>query len=64
MAIKAVLGPNRRNLAAITAVIVILLLGEVFVDQRVIRYAGYLAIFSIWMGWFVLAMVDLMDRTA
>lgn len=54
MSVPSILEANRRHLLALAAVLGVLLVGHVFVEDRMVRYAGYLTIFSIWMAWFVL----------
>lgn len=59
--VLGVLGPNRRNLVALAAVLALLLGSHVVLPAVVdaetaarAQYATYLAAFSVWMAWFVL----------
>lgn len=48
----AFFGPNRRN-GLVLAVVVGLVAMTVFVPHWAARYGGALALFCIWMAWFV-----------
>ena len=53
-----ILGPNRRNLAALAVVGTVLVGAYTFVSHPVVRYGAWLVVFTIWMLWFVLAGVQ------
>ncbi|WP_049898611.1 hypothetical protein [Halococcus agarilyticus] len=53
-----ILGPNRRNLAALAAVGTVLVGAYTLVSDPVVRYGAWLVVFTIWMLWFVLAAVQ------
>lgn len=61
-AIRVALEPNRRNLLALTAVAALLAGAYGLVSSPGLRYAAWLVVFSIWMAWFVLVVVDLISR--
>lgn len=54
---NGVLDPDRRNLAALGIVAVALVVVSVLAPSPGIRYGAWLAIFTVWMIWFVLAVV-------
>lgn len=56
--VRAAVAPNRRNLAAAAAVAGLLAAGYWLVTDPVVRYGVWLAVFSVWMGWFVLVVVE------
>lgn len=53
---------NRWNLLAVLACGVALVVGHVFVPHWSTRYGSYLVVFSVWMAWFVVTGVRLIDR--
>lgn len=56
------LGPNRRNLAALAAVGAVLGGTYALVPFRSARYGAWLVVFAIWMAWFVATAVQWIDR--
>lgn len=56
----ALLGPTPRNLLTVSALTLIIVITHIIFPDVVLRYAAYLAIFSIWMAWFVVTFVDYM----
>jgi hypothetical protein len=56
----AELGPNRRNLATLAAVVAVLAVG-LLLDHWAVSYGSYLVAFSIWMIWFVLVLVEVLQ---
>lgn len=64
MILRIIFGFNRRNLLTIAGICLILVGTHVVSSSQLIRYAGYLAIFSIWMVWFVDTAVDLIDYSS
>lgn len=56
--VRAAVAPNRRNLLAAAAVATILAAGHWLVTDPVLRYGAWLAVFSVWMAWFVLVVVE------
>jgi hypothetical protein len=56
----AELGPNRRNLATLLAVVAVLAVGYLL-DHWAASYGSYLVAFSIWMIWFVLVLVEVLQ---
>lgn len=56
-ALLAALGDRRRNLAALLLVCVALAVA-VSVESPLVRYGAALVVFTVWMGWFVLAAID------
>ncbi|MFW6153227.1 MAG: hypothetical protein ACOC42_02585 [Halobacteriota archaeon] len=57
------LGPNRRNLITLAGLIALLAFTHIVYPHRILQYAAYLTIFSVWMAWFVVTFVDLMTVT-
>jgi hypothetical protein len=57
----AELGPNRRNLAALAAVVGVLAFGHFVAPHWATRYGSYLVAFSVWMIWFVLVLVEVLQ---
>lgn len=60
--VRAAVAPNRRNLAAAVAVAVLLAAGYGLVTDPIVRYGVWLAVFAVWMGWFVLVVVEVIRR--
>lgn len=56
-AFLAALGDRRRNLAALLLVAGALAVA-LTADSGFVRYGAYLTVFTVWMGWFVLAAID------
>ena len=57
--------PGTRDYAAVGAVVVALVVAYVLVPTPLVQYAAWLVVFSVWMGWFVLAsgeFISLFDR--
>lgn len=52
------LGPNRRNLAALGTVTLLVALAQFVVPDPRARYGAYLVVFAVWMGWFVATFVQ------
>jgi len=52
------LRPERRDYVALGAVALSLLVGHVLVATPTARYAAWLAVFVVWMVWFVLLAVS------
>lgn len=50
--------PNRYNLATGAAVAGLLLVAYVVYPHHILQYGVWLAIFTIWMAWFVYVGVD------
>lgn len=56
----AELGPNRRNVVTLAAVVAVLAVGQLL-DHWAASYGSYLVAFSIWMIWFVLVLVEVLQ---
>ncbi|MFB6140398.1 MAG: hypothetical protein ABEJ26_08195 [Halosimplex sp.] len=54
----AVLSPTRYNVAAAVTVTALLLVAYVLVPNPYVQYGAWLAIFTVWMVWFVYVGVD------
>ena len=52
------LGPNRRNLATLAVVTVLLVVAYVLVPHWSTRYGAWLVVFTIYMVWFVATFVQ------
>lgn len=52
------LRPGRRGYVALGAAALLLLVGHVLVATPTARYAAWLAVFVVWMVWFVLLAVS------
>lgn len=57
------LGPSRRNLITIMGLLALLAFTHLVYPHRILQYAAYLTVFSVWMAWFVVTFVDLMTVT-
>jgi hypothetical protein len=56
--VRDVFEPTRYNVATAAAVAGLLLVAYVVYPHRIVQYATWLVVFTIWMVWFVYAGVD------
>lgn len=52
---REILGANYRNLSALVAVTVLLGFAYLVVPHPLVKYGVWLAVFAVWMAWFVAA---------
>ena len=55
---ESLLGPNRRNLAALGVTTVLLVVAYFLVPHWSTRYGAWLVVFTIYMVWFVATFVQ------